>query len=393
ITIYDKSELKSALEELVRNSGYNTTIYNNANNVLTTRNVTQSQIDTQVTNVRNEIDRLTLKDRLKEKYNDLNNKLTGIGATSSSSGYKAIFDDLSTANSLIQASTLDVTAVNASISALDYYLDIWDTYLASGANRIIKATFGDYYATFIYPSKISLETNQTLSSCNIQFIADSNYNPTNSDYRIFFDAGGWGRKAAIIDEHFSDYSYTASHAVGGSGGAGNWNFLSYEDNTGNNGNWRFASVTYNSKPYLLVSAGHTSYKSTITLTGGTPTKAGKFTYTHDMESLAEQWTSSTNWGNRYTITYSEPVSIEYEIINAGVAEAKENLQTAKVGLINRLKNAAGRITNLDAITALISDIDNMLDNDTVIANEINALTQTVTNYNVQVDRNWDVNDV
>lgn len=141
---------------------------------------------------------------------------------------------------------------------------------------------------------------------------------------------------------------------------------------------------------MLVSAGNQSYKSRINVTG-TASKIGKFTYTHTMQSLAERWTSSTDWGNQYTISYSEPVSIDFEIVGAGVTEAKENLQTAKDNLIANLKNAAGKINNLDTITALMDDIDAMIDSETATADEINALTQSVTNTAVNVDRNWDVN--
>ena len=85
------------------------------------------------------------------------------------------------------------------------------------------------------------------------------------------------------------------------------------------------------------------------------------------------------------------MSIDFEIVGAGVTEAKENLQTAKDNLIANLKNAAGKINNLDTIMALMDDIDAMIDSETATADEINALIQSVTNTAVNVDRNWDVN--
>ena len=207
---------------------------------------------------------------------------------------------------------------------------------------------------------------------------------------MFFDAGGWGNKADMINEYFNNYTYTAAHSIGGNATAGNWSFQNYESQTSVNGNWRFASVIYNSKSYLLVSAGNQSYKSTIT-PSGTASKIGKFTYTYEMRSLSEQWTSSTDWGSQQTIVYSDPVSIDFEIIGAGVTEAKENLRTAKSNLLDRLKNAAGKINNMSAITSLIDNINAMVDSETATADEINALTQSVTSYNIDVDRNWEVN--
>ena len=385
ITVYDKSALKTAIEELQTKSGYNQSIFNTANNILTTREVTQSQIDTQTTNVRNEINRVA-KVALTEKYNNLSNKLTNLGVNSTTAGYKAIFDDLTIANNILNSSSIDNDAITASENALDYYLGIWDNYLASGTNRIIKGTFGDYFTTFIYPSKISLEMGQRLADLNYNFIVDANYNATNTDFRMFFDASGWGRGANVINEHFSNYGYTARHSIGTNISGMDWGFQNYENQSSVNNDWRFASVTYNSKPYLLVSAGNQTYKSTITISGS-PKKAGQFTYDYNMDSFAQQWTSS--WTTQYTISYSESVSIEFEINNAGVAEAKENLQTAKDGLINNLKNATGKITNLDAITQLINNIDVMLDSSSATADEINTLTQSVTNTTISVDRNWD----
>ena len=390
ITVYDKSALKTAIEELQTKSGYNQSVLTTANNVLTTREVTQSQIDTQVTNVRNEIDRVA-KVPLTEKYNNLSNKLTNLGVDSTTVGYKAIFDDLTVANDIINSSTIDNAAINASVNALDYYLNIWDNYLAGGTNRIIKGTFGDYFATFIYPSKISMEMGQSLADLNYTFIVDANYNATNSDYRMFFDASGWGNKSDTINEYFNNYTYTASHSVGGGGGAGNWDFLNNENQTSVDNNWRFASVTYNSHTYLLVSAGHQSYKSIINISGS-PKKAGQFSYNYSIQTIAQQWTSS--WSTQYTISYSEPVSIDFEILNAGVAEAKENLENEKSNFIERVKKAPGKITNLEDITAKLAEIDNMLENDDIdlTADEINALISEVTGFNVTVDRNWTESD-
>ncbi len=390
ITVYDKSALKTAIEELQTKSGYNQSVLTTANNVLTTREVTQSQIDTQVTNVRNEIDRVA-KVPLTEKYNNLSNKLTNLGVDSTTAGYKAIFDDLTVANDIINSSTIDNAAINASVNALDYYLNIWDNYLAGGTNRIIKGTFGDYFATFIYPSKISMEMGQSLADLNYTFIVDANYNATNSDYRMFFDASGWGNKSDTINEYFNNYTYTASHSVGGGGGAGNWDFLNNENQTSVDNNWRFASVTYNSHTYLLVSAGHQSYKSIINISGS-PKKAGQFSYNYSIQTIAQQWTSS--WSTQYTISYSEPVSIDFEILNAGVAEAKENLENEKSNFIERVKKAPGKITNLEDITAKLAEIDNMLENDDIdlTADEINALISEVTGFNVTVDRNWTESD-
>ena len=363
----------------------------NARNVLNNRKVTKSEVDNAITSVENEISRLeNLSVELRNLYNDLNNKLTDIGVNSSTSGYKAIYDDLAVANTVINSSSPAISAINASINTLQYYSNIWDAYLADGRYKIIKGTFGDYYATFIYPSKISMEVGQNIANLGYSFIVDANYNPTNSDYRMFFDAGGWGNKADMINEYFNNYTYTAAHSIGGNATAGNWSFQNYESQTSVNGNWRFASVIYNSKSYLLVSAGNQSYKSTIT-PSGTASKIGKFTYTYEMRSLSEQWTSSTDWGSQQTIVYSDPVSIDFEIIGAGVTEAKENLRTAKSNLLDRLKNAAGKINNMSAITSLIDNINAMVDSETATADEINALTQSVTSYNIDVDRNWEVN--
>ena len=393
INIYDKDALKNAINRLesMNRTSESDTILSNARNVLNNRKVTKSEVDNAITSVENEISRLeNLSVELRNLYNDLNNKLTDIGVNSSTSGYKAIYDDLAVANTVINSSSPAISAINASINTLQYYSNIWDAYLADGRYKIIKGTFGDYYATFIYPSKISMEVGQNIANLGYSFIVDANYNPTNSDYRMFFDAGGWCNKADMINEYFNNYTYTAAHSIGGNATAGNWSFQNYESQTSVNGNWRFASVTYNSKPYLLVSAGNQSYKSTIT-PSGTASKIGKFTYTYEMRSLSEQWTSSTDWGSQQTIVYSDPVSIDFEIIGAGVTEAKENLRTAKSNLLDRLKNAAGKINNMSAITSLIDNINAMVDSETATADEINALTQSVTSYNIDVDRNWEVN--
>lgn len=393
INIYDKDPLKNAINRLrnMNRTSESDTILSNAQSIFDNRKVTNAAVLEATRNVENEISRLeNLSVELRNIYNDLNSKLTSIGVSSSTAGYKAIYDDLAVANNVINSSSPEISTINANISTLQYYLNIWDSHLSGGRYKIIKGTFGDSFATFIYPSKISMETGQSFADLGYEFIVDANYNPTNSDYRIFFDAGGWGNKANVISEYFTNYTYTATHSVGGDATAGNWSFQNYENQTSVNGNWRFASVTYNSKPYLLVSAGNQSYKSRINVTG-TASKIGKFTYTHTMQSLAERWTSSTDWGNQYTISYSEPVSIDFEIVGAGVTEAKENLQTAKDNLIANLKNAAGKINNLDTITALMDDIDAMIDSETATADEINALTQSVTNTAVNVDRNWDVN--
>ena len=393
INIYDKDALKNAINRLesMNRTSESDTILSNARNVLNNRKVTKSEVDNAITSVENEISRLeNLSVELRNLYNDLNNKLTDIGVNSSTSGYKAIYDDLAVANTVINSSSPAISAINASINTLQYYSNIWDAYLADGRYKIIKGTFGDYYATFIYPSKISMEVGQNIANLGYSFIVDANYNPTDSDYRMFFDAGGWGNKADMINEYFNNYTYTAAHSIGGNATAGNWSFQNYESQTSVNGNWRFASVTYNSKPYLLVSAGNQSYKSTIT-PSGTASKIGKFTYTYEMRSLSEQWTSSTDWGSQQTIVYSDPVSIDFEIIGAGVTEAKENLRTAKSNLLDRLKNAAGKINNMSAITSLIDNINAMVDSETATADEINALTQSVTSYNIDVDRNWEVN--
>lgn len=393
INIYDKDPLKNAINRLrnMNRTSESDTILSNAQSIFDNRKVTNAAVLEATRNVENEISRLeNLSVELRNIYNDLNSKLTSIGVSSSTAGYKAIYDDLAVANNVINSSSPEISTINANISTLQYYLNIWDSHLSGGRYKIIKGTFGDSFATFIYPSKISMETGQSFADLGYEFIVDANYNPTNSDYRIFFDAGGWGNKANVISEYFSNYTYTATHSVGGDATAGNWSFQNYENQTSVNGNWRFASVTYNSKPYLLVSAGNQSYKSRINVTG-TASKIGKFTYTHTMQSLAERWTSSTDWGNQYTISYSEPVSIDFEIVGAGVTEAKENLQTAKDNLIANLKNAAGKINNLDTIMALMDDIDAMIDSETATADEINALIQSVTNTAVNVDRNWDVN--
>ena len=393
INIYDKDALKNVINRLesMNRTSESDTILSNARNVLNNRKVTKSEVDNAITSVENEISRLeNLSVELRNLYNDLNNKLTDIGVNSSTSGYKAIYDDLAVANTVINSSSPAISAINASINTLQYYSNIWDAYLADGRYKIIKGTFGDYYATFIYPSKISMEVGQNIANLGYSFIVDANYNPTNSDYRMFFDAGGWGNKADMINEYFNNYTYTAAHSIGGNATAGNWSFQNYESQTSVNGNWRFASVIYNSKSYLLVSAGNQSYKSTIT-PSGTASKIGKFTYTYEMRSLSEQWTSSTDWGSQQTIVYSDPVSIDFEIIGAGVTEAKENLRTAKSNLLDRLKNAAGKINNMSAITSLIDNINAMVDSETATADEINALTQSVTSYNIDVDRNWEVN--
>ena len=393
INIYDKDPLKNAINRLsnMNRTSESDTILSNAQSIFDNRKVTNAAVLEATRNVENEISRLeNLSVELRNVYNDLNSKLTSIGVSSSTAGYKAIYDDLAVANNVINSSSPEISTINANISTLQYYLNIWDSHLSGGRYKIIKGTFGDSFATFIYPSKISMETGQSFADLGYEFIVDANYNPTNSDYRIFFDAGGWGNKANVISEYFTNYTYTATHSVGGDATAGNWSFQNYENQTSVNGNWRFASVTYNSKPYLLVSAGNQSYNSRINVTG-TASKIGKFTYTHTMQSLAERWTSSTDWGNQYTISYSEPVSIDFEIVGAGVTEAKENLQTAKDNLIANLKNAAGKINNLDTIMALMDDIDAMIDSETATADEINELTQSVTNTSINVDRNWDAN--
>jgi len=259
----------------------------NAQSIFDNHKVTNAAVLEATRNVENEISRLeNLSVELRNIYNDLNSKLTSIGVSSSTAGYKAIYDDLAVANNVINSSSPEISTINANISTLQYYLNIWDSHLSGGRYKIIKGTFGDSFATFIYPSKISMETGQSFADLGYEFIVDANYNPTNSDYRIFFDAGGWGNKANVISEYFTNYTYTATHSVGGDATAGNWSFQNYENQTSVNGNWRFASVTYNSKPYLLVSAGNQSYKSRINVTS-TASKIGKFTYTHTMQSLAD----------------------------------------------------------------------------------------------------------
>ena len=203
INIYDKDALKNAINRLesMNRTSESDTILSNARNVLNNRKVTKSEVDNAITSVENEISRLeNLSVELRNLYNDLNNKLTDIGVNSSTSGYKAIYDDLAVANTVINSSSPAISAINASINTLQYYSNIWDAYLADGRYKIIKGTFGDYYATFIYPSKISMEVGQNIANLGYSFIVDANYNPTNSDYRMFFDAGGWGRS----EEHTSE---------------------------------------------------------------------------------------------------------------------------------------------------------------------------------------------
>ncbi len=393
INIYDKNPLKNAITRLenMNRTSESDTILSNARNVLNNRKVTKSAVDDATTSVENEISRLeNITVELRNLYNNLNSKLTSIGVNSSTSGYKAIYDDLAVANTIINSSSPEISTVNSSISTLQYYLDIWDNYLAGGQNRIIKGTFGDFFATFIYPSKITIEKGQNIADLGYNFIVDANYNQTSTDYRMFFDAGGWGNKADKINEYFDNYTYTAVHSNKDNLSNGDWRFQNKENVQPVDPNWRFASVTYNSKSYLLVSAGNQSYKSTIT-PSGTASKMGNFTYTHNMQSLSEHWTSSTNWGSQQTITYSESVSIDFEITGSDVEVAKENLQIARNNLNNLLKNATGKINNYDAIITMMDNITAMLESETATVAEIDALTESVTNYTFDVDRNWEVN--
>ncbi len=393
INIYDKNPLKNAITRLenMNRTSESDTILSNARNVLNNRKVTKSAVDDATTSVENEISRLeNITVELRNLYNNLNSKLTSIGVNSSTSGYKAIYDDLAVANTIINSSSPEISTVNSSISTLQYYLDIWDNYLAGGQNRIIKGTFGDFFATFIYPSKITIEKGQNIADLGYNFIVDANYNQTSTDYRMFFDAGGWGNKADKINEYFDNYTYTAVHSNKDNLSNGDWRFQNKENVQPVDPNWRFASVTYNSKSYLFVSAGNQSYKSTIT-PSGTASKMGNFTYTHNMQSLSEHWTSSTNWGSQQTITYSESVSIDFEITGSDVEVAKENLQIASNNLNNLLKNATGKINNYDAIITMMDNITAMLESETATVAEIDALTESVTNYTFDVDRNWEVN--
>lgn len=393
INIYDKDPLKNAITRLenMNRTSESDTILSNARSVLNNRKVTKSAVDDATTSVENEISRLeNITVELRNLYNNLNSKLTSIGVNSSTSGYKAIYDDLAVANTIINSSSPEISTVNSSISTLQYYLDIWDNYLAGGQNRIIKGTFGDFFATFIYPSKITIEKGQNIADLGYNFIVDANYNQTSTDYRMFFDAGGWGNKADKINEYFDNYTYTAVHSNKDNLSNGDWRFQNKENVQPVDPNWRFASVIYNSKSYLLVSAGNQSYKSTIT-PSGTASKMGNFTYTHDMQSLSEHWTSSTNWGSQQTITYSESVSIDFEITGSDVEVAKENLQIARNNLNNLLKNATGKINNYDAIITMMDNITAMMESETATVAEIDALTESVTNYTFDVDRNWEVN--
>ena len=184
INIYDKDPLKNAINRLsnMNRTSESDTILSNAQSIFDNRKVTNAAVLEATRNVENEISRLeNLSVELRNVYNDLNSKLTSIGVSSSTAGYKAIYDDLAVANNVINSSSPEISTINANISTLQYYLNIWDSHLSGGRYKIIKGTFGDSFATFIYPSKISMETGQSFADLGYEFIVDANYNPTNSD--------------------------------------------------------------------------------------------------------------------------------------------------------------------------------------------------------------------